>query len=81
MLADHDVLASVGSTGDAYDNSMAESFLDSFKTELYEKENLLTRLSVTAGLGQTECATGSCVASVCGGLCGGPCTFLGRGVR
>lgn len=28
------MLASVGSTGDAYDNSMAESFLDSFKTEL-----------------------------------------------
>jgi putative transposase len=33
-LTDHDVLASVGSTGDAYDNSMAESFIDSFKTEL-----------------------------------------------
>jgi putative transposase len=33
-LDDHDVLASVGSTGDAYDNSMAESFVDSFKTEL-----------------------------------------------
>lgn len=33
-LAKHDVLASVGSTGDAYDNSMAESFVDSFKTEL-----------------------------------------------
>jgi putative transposase len=33
-LEDHDVLASVGSTGDAYDNSMAESFVDSFKTEL-----------------------------------------------
>jgi Integrase core domain len=33
-LADHDVLASVGSTGDAYDHSMAESFVDSFKTEL-----------------------------------------------
>jgi putative transposase len=33
-LADHDVLASVGSTGDAYDNSLAESFVDSFKTEL-----------------------------------------------
>ena len=32
--ADHDVLASVGSTGDAYDNSLAESFVDSFKTEL-----------------------------------------------
>jgi hypothetical protein len=27
-LADHDVLASVGSTGDAYDNSMAESFVE-----------------------------------------------------
>jgi transposase InsO family protein len=33
-LTDHDVLASVGSTGDAYDNSLAESFVDSFKTEL-----------------------------------------------
>ena len=33
-LDDHDVRASVGSTGDAYDNSMAESFVDSFKTEL-----------------------------------------------
>jgi len=33
-LDDHDVLASVGSTGDAYDNSLAESFVDSFKTEL-----------------------------------------------
>jgi putative transposase len=28
------VLASVGSTGDAYDNALAESFVDSFKTEL-----------------------------------------------
>jgi putative transposase len=33
-LTDNDVLASVGSTGDAYDNAMAESFVDSFKTEL-----------------------------------------------
>ena len=33
-LADHQVLASVGSVGDAYDNALAESFLDSFKTEL-----------------------------------------------
>jgi transposase InsO family protein len=33
-LNDHGVLASVGSVGDAYDNAMAESFLDSFKTEL-----------------------------------------------
>jgi putative transposase len=33
-LNDHGVLASVGSTGDAYDNAMAESFVDTFKTEL-----------------------------------------------
>ena len=33
-LDDHDVLASIGSVGDAYDNAMAESFVDSFKTEL-----------------------------------------------
>ncbi len=33
-LCDHGVLASVGSVGDAYDNAMAESFVDSFKTEL-----------------------------------------------
>ena len=33
-LADHGVLASVGSVGDAYDNALAESFIDSFKTEL-----------------------------------------------
>ncbi len=28
------MLASVGSIGDAYDNALAESFVDSFKTEL-----------------------------------------------
>jgi transposase InsO family protein len=33
-LKDAGILASVGSVGDAYDNSMAESFVDSFKTEL-----------------------------------------------
>ncbi len=33
-LTDHGVLASVGSVGDAYDNAMAESFVDTFKTEL-----------------------------------------------
>ena len=33
-LNDHGVLASVGSVGDAYDNALAESFVDSFKTEL-----------------------------------------------
>jgi putative transposase len=34
VLDDHGVLASIGSVGDAYDNAMAESFVDSFKTEL-----------------------------------------------
>ena len=33
-LDDHGLLGSVGSTGDAYDNALAESFVDSFKTEL-----------------------------------------------
>src|SRR5438132_4399726 len=33
-LDDHGVLASVGSVGDAYDNALAESFVDTFKTEL-----------------------------------------------
>jgi putative transposase len=33
-LTDHDVLASIGSTGDAYGNCMAEGFVDSFKREL-----------------------------------------------
>jgi putative transposase len=33
-LDNHGVLASVGSVGDAYDNALAESFVDSFKTEL-----------------------------------------------
>jgi putative transposase len=34
VLDDHGVLASIGSVGDAYDNALAESFVDSFKTEL-----------------------------------------------
>jgi putative transposase len=34
VLEDHRVLQSIGSVGDAYDNAMAESFVDSFKTEL-----------------------------------------------
>jgi len=42
-LTAHDVLASVGSTGDAYDNSMAESFVDSFKTELINDRVWRTR--------------------------------------
>ena len=34
LLDDHDVLASIGTVGDAYDNAAAESFVDTFKTEL-----------------------------------------------
>jgi putative transposase len=34
QLDDAHVLASVGSVGDCYDNALAESFVDSFKTEL-----------------------------------------------
>lgn len=33
-LTDHGVLGSIGSIGDAYDNALAESFVDTFKTEL-----------------------------------------------
>jgi putative transposase len=34
VLDDHQVLQSVGSVGDAYDNALAESFVDTIKTEL-----------------------------------------------
>jgi putative transposase len=34
QLDDAEVLASIGSVGDCYDNAMAESFVDSYKTEL-----------------------------------------------
>jgi putative transposase len=34
VLDDHEVLASIGTVGDALDNAMAESFVDSYKTEL-----------------------------------------------
>jgi putative transposase len=34
VLDDHGVVGSIGSVGDAYDNALAESFVDSFKTEL-----------------------------------------------
>lgn len=43
VLDDHDVLQSVGSVGDAYDNSMAESFVDTFKTELISDRVWRTR--------------------------------------
>ncbi len=34
VLGDHGVLVSIGSVGDAFDNALAESFVDTFKTEL-----------------------------------------------
>jgi putative transposase len=45
-LDDAGVLASVGSTGDAYDNALAESFVDSFKTELISDRVWRTRTQV-----------------------------------
>ena len=43
VLDDHAVLASIGSVGDAYDNALAESFVDSFKTELVRDRVWQTR--------------------------------------
>jgi putative transposase len=43
VLDDHGVLASIGSVGDAYDNAMAESFVDTFKTELIADRAWRTR--------------------------------------
>jgi len=48
-LTDHGVLASVGSVGDAYDNAMAESFVDSFKTELIADRVWSTRAQLEFG--------------------------------
>jgi putative transposase len=42
-LDDHGVLASVGSVGDAYDNALAESFVDTYKTELFADRVWQTR--------------------------------------
>jgi putative transposase len=42
-LNDAGVLASIGSVGDAYDNALAESFVDSFKTELIADRVWATR--------------------------------------
>jgi transposase InsO family protein len=42
-LDDHHVLASVGSVGNAYDNALAESLVDSFKTELIRDRVWRTR--------------------------------------
>jgi transposase InsO family protein len=42
-LNDAGVLGSIGSVGDAYDNAVAESFVDSFKTELIADRSWPTR--------------------------------------
>jgi putative transposase len=42
-LSDHGVLASIGTVGDAYDNAVAESFVNSFKTELIADRSWATR--------------------------------------
>jgi putative transposase len=42
-LEDHRVLGSIGSVGDAYDNARAESFVDSFKTELIADRSWTSR--------------------------------------
>jgi putative transposase len=43
ILDDHGVLASIGTVGDCYDNALAESFVDSFKTELIRDRVWKTR--------------------------------------
>jgi hypothetical protein len=48
VLDDHGVLASIGTVGDAYDNAMAESFVDSFKTELIADRIWCTRTPTRA---------------------------------
>jgi putative transposase len=42
-LTDHRVVASIGSIGDCFDNALAESFVDSFKTELISDRVWRTR--------------------------------------
>jgi putative transposase len=43
VIDDYRVLASVGSVGDAFDNALAESFVDTFKTELIKDRVWKTR--------------------------------------
>jgi putative transposase len=51
-LEDHQLRASVGSVGDAYDNAMAESFVDSFKTELIADRVWRTRTQLELAIVQ-----------------------------
>jgi putative transposase len=52
VLDDHQVLGSIGSVGDAYDNAMAESFVDSFKTELITDRVWRTRTQLELAIVQ-----------------------------
>ena len=45
-LDDHRVLASVGTVGDCFDNALAESFVDSYKTELIADRVWRTRVQL-----------------------------------
>lgn len=45
-LDDNQVLASIGSVGDAFDNAMVESFVDTFKTELLADRVFTTHRSL-----------------------------------
>jgi putative transposase len=56
-LADHGVLASVGSVGDAFDNALAESFVDSFKTELIGDRVWRTRAQLELAVVEAGSAT------------------------
>ena len=49
VLDDHQVLQSVGSVGDAYDNALAESFVDTIKTELIRDHVWRTRDQLELG--------------------------------
>ena len=50
MLSDHRVLASVGTVGDCYDNALAESFVDSLKTELIRDRVWRTNAELELGV-------------------------------
>jgi transposase InsO family protein len=56
-LTNHGALASVGYVGDAYDNALAELFVDRFKTELIADRVLAVEIAARgAGRAQGGCA-------------------------
>ena len=52
VLDDYQVLGSIGSVGDAYDNALAESFVDTFKTELIADRVWRTRTQLELAIVQ-----------------------------